>query len=265
MNISYHTHTARCKHGKGCVLDFAKYAYDHKFKLIGFTDHLPFKDERLSFCRMNFCELNDYLNEIETAKKTYPSLKIYSGFEAEYYEDSDQFYLELLKKVDYLILGQHAIKKGNHYIFIDDCQSEEDLNLYVDTIEKAANTGYFSLINHPDLFGLAKEQWDDVCTKITHRLAKIAIKYNLPIELNAQGMRRGTRIKSRPYAYPFIEFWKIIATEYPTIPIIISSDAHSPEALNDDAVNKCIELASTLKLNIVESLDLLNPIKDKNL
>lgn len=263
MKISYHTHTARCKHGKGCVSDYVEYASKNNFKVIGFTDHLPFSDERLAFCRMNYSEFNDYLNEIETAQKQYPNLLIYSGFEAEYFEDSKEYYQELLKKVDYLILGQHAIKKGNQYIFVDNCQSEEDLNLYVDAIEEAASTGYFSLINHPDLFGLAKETWDEVCVKITHRLANIAIKYNLPIELNAQGMRRWSRINSRPYAYPFIEFWEIIARDYPQIKIIVSSDAHSPEALNDEAVKKCIELSQSLNLNTIESLNLLNPNKPK--
>ena len=254
MKISYHTHTARCKHGFGSVADFVKYAINNNFETIGFTDHVPFKDNRLSFCRMDYCELDDYINEINVAKIENPNINIFSGFEAEYFEDSLDYYVELLKKVDYLVLGQHAIKKGDDYIFIDNCKNEEEFNMYVDAIEKAAATGYFSMINHPDLFGLAKEEWDEVCIKLTHRIAQIAIKYNLPLELNAQGTRRGTRIKSRPFAYPLEKFWEIIANDYPNIPIIISSDAHSPEALNDIAVDRCKEIASKYKLNIVKNI-----------
>lgn len=256
MKTSYHTHTKRCKHGNGNVNDFVKYAIEQDFEVIGFTDHVPFKDNRMNFCRMDYSELDDYINEINEAKKENHNLKIYSGFEVEYFEDSEDYYRELLTKVDYLVLGQHAIKKDGSYLFVDNFRSEEEFNMYVDAIEKAAKTGYFSMINHPDLFGLAKEEWDDVCIKLTHRIAKIAIKYNLPLELNAQGMRRWTKIASRPYAYPIDEFWKIIATEYQNIPIVISSDAHSPNALNDNAVFKCKELAEKYSLNITKKLNI---------
>ena len=258
MKTSYHTHTARCKHGNGNIADFVNHAINNEFEVIGFTDHVPFSDNRLLFCRMDYSELDDYINEINEAKHKYQNIKIYSGFEVEFFEDSIEYYKELLTKVDYLVLGQHAIKKGNDYIFIDNCNSEEEFEMYVDAIEKAAATGFFSLINHPDLFGLAKEGWDDVCVKLTHRIANIAIKYNLPIELNAQGTRRGTKIKSRPYAYPLNEFWEIIAKEYPNIPIVISSDAHSPEALTDEAVNRCKEIARKYKLKITKHIKLIN-------
>lgn len=254
MKTSYHTHTKRCKHGNGNVSDFVKFAIEHNFEVIGFTDHVPFQDNRMDFCRMFYSELDDYINEINEAKKNNTNIKIYSGFEVEYFEDSDEYYKELLKKVDYLILGQHAIKKGDKYHFVDNFQNEEDFNMYADAIEKAAGSGYFSMINHPDLFGLAKEKWDDVCIKLTHRIAQIATKYELPLELNAQGIRRWTKITSRPYAYPIDDFWKIITSEYPNIPIIISSDAHSPEALNDDAVSRCKQLALKYKLNIKNSI-----------
>ena len=259
MKTSYHTHTKRCKHGKGNVNDFVNFAIAKKFEVIGFTDHIPFKDNRMDFCRMFYSELDEYISEINEAKKANPDITIYSGFEAEYFEDSLDYYKELLTKVDYLVLGQHAIKKDDKYIFIDNCQSEEEFNMYVDAIEKAASTGYFSMINHPDLFGLAKDEWDDVCIKLTHRIAKIAIKYNLPLELNAQGIRRWTKTASRPYAYPIDDFWKIISKEYPNIPILISSDAHSPEALTDSAVERCKELAKKYKLNIRKNL--FTPLK----
>lgn len=258
MKISYHTHTKRCKHGKGDVLDYVKYANEKGFTILGFTDHVPFFDNRLNFCRMDYNELTDYLDEIAVAKKLYPNIKIYSGFEVEYFDDQDLFYQELLKKVDYLILGQHAIKNKKSYTFIDNCQTKEQLNQYVDYLEKGAKSGYFSLINHPDLFGLAKEQWDNTCIELTHRIANIAIKYDLPLELNAQGMRRGSKIKSRAYPYPLIEFWKIISSDYPHIPIIISSDAHSPNALDDEAVERCKEIAKDLSLNVVNEIKLRN-------
>lgn len=256
MKISYHTHTKRCKHGKGNVLDYVKYANEKGFTTLGFTDHIPFSDNRLNFCRMDYNELTDYLNEIKEVQKIYTNIKIYSGFEAEYFEDQDLFYQDLLKKVDYLILGQHAIKNNDCYTFVENCHTKEQLFQYVDSLEKGAKSGYFSLINHPDLFGLAKEEWDSVCIELTHKIAKIATQYNLPLELNAQGMRRGSKIKSRDFPYPLIEFWKIIAHDYPNIPIIISSDAHSPEALDDEAVKKCQKIAKDLSLNIVTEIKL---------
>ena len=139
MKTSYHTHTKRCKHGKGNVNDFVNFAIANNFEVIGFTDHVPFKDNRMDFCRMFYSELDEYISEINEAKKANPNITIYSGFEAEYFEDSLEYYKELLTKVDYLVLGQHAIKKDDKYIFIDNCQSEEEFNMYVDAIEKAKN------------------------------------------------------------------------------------------------------------------------------
>ena len=64
MKTSYHTHTKRCKHGKGNVNDFVNFAIANNFEVIGFTDHVPFKDNRMDFCRMFYSELDEYISEI---------------------------------------------------------------------------------------------------------------------------------------------------------------------------------------------------------
>lgn len=263
VKLSYHTHTELCKHATGYVLDFAKYAHDKGFEILGFTDHIPFYDKRMSHCRMSMEEMEQYLNDIEEAKKLYPNMKIYSGFEAEYYKEDEEFYKEILKRVDYLNLGQHAIKLDGEYVFIERLEDPKYLRQYVIELIEGMKSGYFSFVNHPDLFALRKESWDEECDEYTHMIAKAALEYNLPLELNAQGLRRRNRFGNRKHPYPMIEFWKIIAKDYPDIKVLISSDAHSPEVLDDEAVNECLKMAEELSLNVIKYVELKNVMKGR--
>jgi histidinol phosphatase-like PHP family hydrolase len=58
-----------------------------------------------------------------------------------------------------------------------------------------------------------------------------------------------------------IEFWRIIAKDYPDIKVLISSDAHSPEVLDDEAVMECLKMAKKLSLNVIKYVELKNVMK----
>ena len=39
IDYTYHSHTARCGHARGADEDYAKTAFEHGYKLYGFSDH----------------------------------------------------------------------------------------------------------------------------------------------------------------------------------------------------------------------------------
>jgi len=67
--------------------------------------------------RMPYCNKREHLDKVKKVKEKYKEkIKIYKGFEAEYFENYLQYYQSLLDlgEVDYLILGNHFNKYSIH-------------------------------------------------------------------------------------------------------------------------------------------------------
>jgi len=251
LTHNYHTHNFRCGHAKGTVNDYVNEARKLGIKTIGFCDHVPFKDNRLPGLRMNYDVINDYLEEINHAKETYNNIEILSGFECEYFKSIHDYYVELKNKTDYLVLGQHYIE-DNGYVGNANFQTKKHLLKYALHIEEALDTKLFSLLVHPDCFGLAHLEFDETSISVTHRICLAARKNRVTIELNSNGFRRFFEDNTHPY--PLDDFWKIVSLEYGDIPVLITSDAHEIKHLSDDAVNEAVEYAKKYNLNIVDKL-----------
>ena len=54
QSFNLHTHTARCGHGEGLDIQYVNSAIDAGFKLLGFSDHIPFPQIQQPQCRMNY-------------------------------------------------------------------------------------------------------------------------------------------------------------------------------------------------------------------
>ena len=59
--VNYHSHTYRCKHATGEVVEFVKAASKAGLKIFGVTDHVPFPDDRWLDVRMPYEDLDDYV------------------------------------------------------------------------------------------------------------------------------------------------------------------------------------------------------------
>ena len=81
---NYHTHTFRCKHATGDVVDYAREAFNGGATILGISDHVPWPDHRWDEVRMDISQLDEYEQAIDYARKTYPKLKILKGMECEY-------------------------------------------------------------------------------------------------------------------------------------------------------------------------------------
>ena len=261
---NFHTHIYLCKHAKGNVSDYVKKAIDLNYESIGISDHgplLPHNNTVISHKRMSFEEFYSiYLKEISQAKELFKNdITVLGALEIEFYDHMLNEYPKMLKELDYLILGQHRIEMPDlTYKSIFKCKPEDDINLclniYTEEVIKGLNTGFFSILAHPDLFMQFYQKWDNSAILSSKRIIETAIKNNVILELNANGIRKGlvtTPEGIETYNYPRIEFWKLVAT-YKDAKVIVSDDSHKLKYLHDEATIKAYEIAEELKLNLEE-------------
>lgn len=261
MFSNYHTHTKRCKHAKGSERDYVQAAIETKLKTLGISDHAPFEYDDFGY-RMDYCELDDYIDTINMLKKEYESIiEIKKGLEIEYLPAYNDYYEELLTKkgLDYLLLGQHFFQTD---LSVTKASTDMDLPIfnicfatdtndyirYAKSIEAALQTGYFKILAHPDLCMLNNYAWDDNCERARDIIINAAIKSNTILEFNANGFRReqnhypdGVR-----FPYPHVKFFEEIAKT--NVDVLIGSDCHNPENLYDDAIIKAERILGELSI-----------------
>lgn len=261
QKFNLHTHTERCGHALGLDEQYIKAAIKGGFQVLGFSDHIPFKGVNKPSDRMNLEEFNNYIQSLKSLKKKYESqidLKI--GLEVEYFEDREEEIVNLYKQVDYLILGQHC--KYIDYEYDIYC-SDEDVEAYVEAIEKGLATRMFTYLAHPDYCMLGRRDYNKTCEEAAHRIAKASLKYDVPLELNLKGKLYGTFLYKNTLtnqsfesiAYPFIPFWEVIA-QY-NCKVVYGYDAHHPLSLVDREQEKqMFNMVKHLDLNIIDSIKL---------
>ena len=265
LNVNYHTHMKYCNHAEGDVSDYVKKAIELNFLELGMSDHAPVLKEFMTekeykhnygYDNMPLELVDDYLNQIEECKRKYKEIKLYSGFETEFLEERIEYYKELRSKVDYLNLGIHFFKDKNGHVL--NCY--EDINFnnleeYLLNARNALKSGLYTTFVHPDIFMFGYKDkngnhvFDEKCEYITREIAKLAIEYDVYLEVNANGLKYCDNKNDRnTWLYPYPKFWEIIK-EYP-VKILIGLDAHSPSALNNDNVKLTLDFVKDLDLKI---------------
>lgn len=256
IKSNYHTHTFYCGHAGGTVREYVLMALNHNFDILGFSEHAPvaFIKERMSMEAFE-CYLDD-INRCKTEFKG--QICLLKGLEIEYMENNIEYIKNLKEKLDYLIFGAHFytdlgnMLENNTYKIT----SPEQIELYGEYVVRAIKSGLFDLIAHPDLYMFNYPSFDNECKKIAHMICKAAEEYKVPLEVNANGIRRGKRkrLDGEYYMYPCDQFWQI-AQEY-DIEVIISADCHSVPALDDEAIKIAYSFAREHNLKIIDKLKL---------
>lgn len=237
LKSNFHTHTYRCRHAEGTEEDYVKEAINCGLLRLGISDHGPDPKNSNPY-KMTWDELDDYLATLSDLKKKYEGkIDIFSGFEYEYLDEFLPFMQEIKKRedVDYLGLGLHAFRDDSGELYNSFyLQSKNDYLLYAKSAVKAMESGLYSFFAHPDIFAMNMENHCREADEAALIIAKSARDIGIPLEINANGMRRGQYMcdgKMR-YHYPYWRFWDTIAEVGATV--IIGSDAHSPESLCDE-------------------------------
>ena len=227
LKANYHTHTKLCGHAIGNTNDYVNEAIKLGFKELGMSDHAHTPESFMSkydYERNDLVQMmtddefeNIYKPEVLKAKEN-DKIKVYLGLETEYFEEHHDYFEKLRSKVDYLVLGLHFFShKGKIYSSYDDVNSD-NLDLYVDTAIKAMSTGFYKIFAHPDLFMYSYESkdgfrvFDKVCERCTKKIIDASIKYNVYLEVNANGIKNTQRDfpEYTNYLYPREEFWEIV-------------------------------------------------------
>lgn len=266
LTSNYHTHTKLCNHAGGIALDYVKKAIELGFEEIGISDHGPLPieletpdipGEKLTR-NMNKEEFYKYyLPDLDLAIKTYSNrIKIYRGIETEYIPQFHDHYVEMRKNLDYLILGIHFFYIGNTKYNTYGGVDKNTIYNYANTAVEAFKTGLYSYFAHPDLFFIQYKNengdiiWDEHCEKVTRIMLDAAVKYDIYVEINANGPNNSRRFgHDFDWLYPCENFWKI-AKEYKNLKIIVGADAHNPNSLITEDTPKIFEFINRLGLNI---------------
>lgn len=256
IKTNYHSHTKLCNHAVGMPMDYVKRAVECGYSELGISCHGPLLKEWIH--RMTMDEFkNIYLESIDDAIKQYKDkIKIFKGLELEYIPKMHDHYELLLKDLDYLILGQHIILHNNGYYDIYKDMDDENVNKYKDQVIAGMRSGYFKILAHPDLFMFKYQTWNDLCEKVTKEIVEASIKYNVFLEINANGIRRKPIINQdgeQVYIYPRKEFWKVVS-EYPEAKVIIGEDNHHYDYIDDNAVRKAEEFAKDLGIRLLKHI-----------
>ena len=251
---NYHSHTHFCKHGKGTVSEFCEAALACGMDVIAVTDHCPYPDGRWIAVRMELDLLPLYMREFDDARAKYPQLKVVAGLECEYAKEMVQFQKETF-------LGQcgmkciagaiHSFKhKGEWRNAFGTAMDAAELHSYTDYLIESMDAGVFTFMAHPDLFGICHRGWDRECDSCSRAIAQAAVQHDLPLEINANGIRKGfvQDGETMRYQYPWRPFWEIVG-EYGA-KVLVNSDEHIPSQIWE----KCdvgMKLAEELGLNVI--------------
>lgn len=227
MRIDLHNHTTRCNHAEGTIDEYLQRAIEIGIDIYGFSEHAPMDFD--PHYRLAFKEMEDYVQDVLQAKKTYKDqIKILLGYEVDYLPGHMDDRV-LNAKVDYLIGSVHFIGKWSfdNPEFIAGWKNkniDEIWQAYFEATEAMAKSGKFDVVGHLDLIKVFKF----MPKQDTRLLAKNALraikKSNMVLEINTAGLRKpvGELYPSRA----LLE--EAYALE---IPITFSSDAHTAEQI----------------------------------
>lgn len=262
QNFNYHSHTYRCKHASKTAMDrdYVEAAIRAGYTSMAFTDHIPLR-EKLDFndnMRMALSSTNEYIESINKLKKDYEDkIDIKVGFEFEYtpFDEDIKHLLDLKKKTDIMIQGQHFVldKKEDFVglnIYTKKKPTDNDLDTYLSYLLLSMDRGIPDIIAHPDIFMVRRSEFGEKEEQITRLICKKAIETNIPLEINLGriGANYILQLNGKKYSqqikYPCKEFWNIVAEESEAslksggmpVKVLFGKDCHDPRQYeyNDD-------------------------------
>lgn len=226
-----HMHTPLCKHAKGEPDAYAAVAERRGLKGIIFTCHNPGPEGWSSRVRMAMDEFDAYVALVTQARATWHGrVDVRLGLESDYMPGFEEWLAPLHEKADFnYILGSvHPQLKYYRRVY-DTGDPYTYQQTYFDHLAQAAETGLFDAISHPDLVkNVYPEAWDPlrVLDAMKRTLDRIAAA-GVAMELNTSGLHKSIK-EMNPNRH------MLAAMHTRSIPVVLGSDAHSPERVADD-------------------------------
>jgi histidinol-phosphatase (PHP family) len=229
LPADYHMHTPLCRHAVGEPVEYAKRAVEIGLTEIGFSDHSPMRQDNFDNWRMNFDQLNEYVEKVRLAQKEFPQLQIRLALEVDYLPGHEDWIRELAARHpwDYFIGSVHYVSDS---WAIDDPQklsewkhrdSFEVWQIYFERLTLAAESKLFEIIGHADLPKKFGHRPDRDCAPLYEKFLDAAKKSGCAIELNTAGLRKDCK-----EIYPSRKILEFAFQK--GVPICFGSDAHAP-------------------------------------
>jgi histidinol-phosphatase (PHP family) len=229
LPADYHMHTPLCRHAVGEPVEYARQAVAVGLAEIGFSDHSPMRRDNFDNWRMNFSQLDAYVEKVRKAQRDFPQLTIRLALEVDYLPGHEDWIRELAARHpwDYFIGSVHYVSDS---WAIDDPQklsewkhrdSFEVWSAYFERLTMAAESKLFEIIGHADLPKKFGHRPTRDCTPLYELFLAAAKKSGCAIELNTAGLRKDCR-----EIYPGREILQLAFQN--GVPITFGSDAHAP-------------------------------------
>ncbi|MCC8094893.1 MAG: histidinol-phosphatase [Tannerellaceae bacterium] len=251
MHLSnYHSHCTFCN-GRSGPEDFIKFALAKGFRAYGFSSHasLPFE----TFWNMSAADVPEYLAEIGRPKEKYKGqIEIYTGMEIDYldetYHPSISYFREL--PLDYRIGSIHFLPVSpllseENMVCIDgrfadmregiEQHFEGDVrNLvrhYFDSGMHMVEAGGMDIVGHIDKVYMNCSRYEifsleaDWYLQPFRDLLQLIAEKGLMVEINTKNMSR------KKQTFPHLQFLPLLKEL--GIPVLVNSDCHFPDLVND--------------------------------
>jgi histidinol-phosphatase (PHP family) len=230
LPADYHMHTPLCRHAVGEPTELAAQAIKAGLEEIGFSDHNPMQRDDFDNWRMKACELDEYVQKVNCAKRDFPQLNIKLALETDFLPGYEDWIRELASRHpwDYLIGSVHYISESwdiDNPAKISEWRNREPMEVwsaYFERLTKAAESGLFEIIGHADLCKKFCFYPKEDCTPLFNKFLEAAARRGVAIELNTAGLRKDCR-----EIYPSEQILRIAAGK--KVPITFGSDAHAPK------------------------------------
>lgn len=236
MIVDYHMHLRdereRIAHDTHSVEPFVDAAHDAGVDEIGFTEHayyftqlrtlwsVPYQVERCVY------DLDAYVGAVLEARER--GLPVKLGLELDYVPGREDETRALLAAYpwDYLLGSVHYVDGlgiDGAPRLADAVGVEEMWRRYFETLARAANSGLFDSLSHPDLAKVFGDRVEFDYTEISDAIAGSGVA----VEVSTAGLR-----KPVGELYPHPDF--LTACRERGVPVTIGSDAHVPSLVGCD-------------------------------
>lgn len=251
MQLSnYHSHCTFCD-GRSTPEDFVKFALSHGFRAYGFSSHSPLPFE--TFWNMSKDDMPEYLVEVERLRKKYADrMEIYVGLEIDYldktYNASIPYFQEL--PLDYRIGSIHFLPLSEllteeNMVCIDgsftdynaavhkyyDGDISKLVGRYFRSTMEMIEAGDIDIVGHMDKIYMNGQhckgfsfEADWYQKPFLEALDLIAGK-GLMVEINTKNLQKKQQI------FPRKEYISLLKKM--NIPVMVNSDCHYPDLVND--------------------------------
>ena len=216
--IDYHLHVVA--HGDRPmtvenILTYCEVARERGIRQMGITEHDRYLDDI-------------DLAAFQKAREKVQDVELRLGIEIDFVpgkeEQMDRFATAL--PYDYIIgsvhrVGGEEVDRPGHEEIYEKWDTYELYEAYYENVRKAALSGRFDVLGHPDLIKIFRHFPDEDITPMLEETADAVAESGIVVDVNAAGLR-----KPIGEIYPSRKFLEMFHRR--GVPIILSSDAHAP-------------------------------------